>query len=667
MLTFRAFFKFEYKRFLDKRYLIIFALLLVFVLGATQYGVYQYKNSLEQKQRFLEYEKKKMASFYSYRMYASYGFQLSTVADPFIIFSINSVPFNDFTTQIDSSERLQINSVLQADNAFKVKRKWFTDFSGLILFFATFLALLFGLETFHNMEYMKVLSSLSGHKRVFLNIMLARSMLLLLLILAILVMSYLLILLNGIFIPLSWGLPVFLVIIVLNVWFFFALGSLLGTIRSKLTAFLLGIFFWFIGIFVIPTIIDTIIELKSNSITSFYNLQLQKFKILSDFELYAKKVEGILKPGEKPTDNRIELAQRYWEKDFKEIMEIEKKTIKQMENNISLGQWLSTLFPNTNYLSTTYELSSNGYYGLLDFYKFSREVKIAFIKKFLDIVYFSGESGRTVEPFLEDGKNMYPLQMRIPAALGLGVFLSLLYITVLFTFALRGYRKSLFRLPPKEDGQFNGKPLWMEKSDFMSFYVENDLFGKQMFNLFSGRETKIREKGYSYEIEYGAEDLVHRDKKSDFLYLLHMKKIPGHFVAGDFLSLLMDLVKTGKERRDEIVSKHGLAPLWKKQFHQLNGRQHGAIILAILETRDFPVYLIDDAIDKMPLEFIKQLKNFLEELATKKNALILFLTNRDFMERSLLKNRTYFTRSDNWGNIVDTTESLASDWEDIET
>ena len=430
MRTFLALLKFEYKRFLKRRYFVIFIIFIILILGATQYGVYQYKNSLEQKQRFMEYENKKLKSFYSYRMYASYGFQLMAESDPFVIFSINSVPFTDLSTQIDSSERLQINSVLQADKAFKVKKKWFTDFSGMILFFATFLALFFGLETFHNMEYMKILSSVAGQKRIFINIILARFMLLFLLLMAVLIISYLLILLNGVLIPLTWGLPVFLMVIVLNIWFFFALGALIGTLRSKSMRLLLGIFLWFTGVFIIPTAIDTVIDLKSYSITSFYNAQLQKFKILSDFELYVKKVEGLFKLNEKPTETRIELAHRYWEKDFKEIMVIEEKMLKQMERNISLGQWLSTFFPNTNYLSTTNELSSSGYNGLLDFYKYSMQVKIAFNQKFLDVVYFSGNSDQKVEPFLKDGKNMYRLQMSFPASLGLGVILSFLYIII---------------------------------------------------------------------------------------------------------------------------------------------------------------------------------------------------------------------------------------------
>jgi ABC-type transport system involved in cytochrome c biogenesis ATPase subunit len=663
MRTFRAFFRFEYKRFLERRYLIIFIIFTVLVLGATQYGVYQYKNSSEQKQRFLEYENKKLKSFYSYRMYASYGFQLIAAADPFVIFSINSVPFKDLSTQIDSSERLQINSVLQGDKAFKVKKKWFTDFSGMMLFFATFLALFFGLETFHNMEYMKILSSAAGQRRIFTHIVLARLMLLFLLLTVVLLLSYLLILLNGVFIPLLWGLPVFLMVIVLNVWFFFALGALIGTVRSKSTAILLGIFLWFTGIFIIPTVIDTIIDLKSYSITSFYNAQLQKFKILSDFEMYVKKVAGLFKLGEKPTETRIALAHRYWEKDFKEIMVIEKKLQKQMERNISLGQWLSTFFPNTNYLSTTNELSSNGYNGLLDFYRYSMQVKIAFNQKFLEVVYFSGNSDQKVEPFLKEGKNMYQLRMSIPAPLGLGVFLSLLYIFIFFCFTHKGYKSRLFFLPPKEESQFSGQPLWLEKSDFVSFYIENDLFGRQMFNLFSGREAEIRAKGYDYEIKYGSEDLLPVENKTGFLYLLHINKIPGHFAAGDFLTLLTDLVKTGKKRREAIILKYNLASLWKRQFHQLNERQSGAVLLATIEAIDFPVYLVDDVIDKMPLEFIKQLKGILEDLTTKKNALVIFLTNRDFMEKSLRKSRTYFTRSDNWGNIVDTTETLMEDIE----
>lgn len=656
MQTFRALFKFELKRFLKKQYLVIVALLMVFALAATQYGIFQYKNMQEQKEDFLAFEKAKVENFFSYRVYGTYGFRMTTFPDPFVIFSMNSIPFNDMVTQIDTSERLPIYNLLQADNAFKIKKKWFTDFSGVILFFATFLALLFGLDTFHNIEYIKILSSISGHTRVFINIILARAMLLFLVLLSALILAYLLILVNGISLPLSWGLPVFLLVIVLNVCFFFALGTAVGTIRSKRTGLLIGIFLWFIFIFIVPTVVDTIVELKSNSITSAYKMELQKLKIFNGFQNQLRKNLRIFNLGDKPTNEEIEEIRKFLNNEFKSVQAIDEKIISQMESNTSLFSWISRFFPTSNYQSTFYELTGNGYEGLLKFYKFSKYIKLEFIKNFFEIVYFSGKSEEKVESFLKNNRNLYQLQMRIPASLTLGVILSLLYTIVLLTLAHRGYKKSLFYLPTKEDYQFEGQSLHLEKSGFKSSYIINDLFGRQMFNLLSGREAEIRAKGYDYKIEYSAESPVPGNKKSKFLYLQHMNKLPGHFVAGDFLSLLSDLLRTGKKRREEIISKHGLTPLWKKRFHQLNDRQRGDVLMAILEAGEFPVYLIDDVIDKMPVDFIIQLKNYLEEQVEEKDALIIFLTNWDFQKKKEHKNGQYFNLSENWEDIVDSIE-----------
>jgi len=633
MHTFKEFFAFEWVRFLGKRNLVVFGLLFVLVLGLTQYGVVHYKNILKEKEKFREFEKERFKAVFSYKFYGTYGFRLTAVPAPFFIFVAKSSPFNDMSTLIDTSERLAVEDSLQAGNAFKARRSYFNDFSSGMAIFGMFLALLFGMETFLTVDYTKILVSIAGHKKVFLNLILSRAALLCLLFAIMFVSAYLLVLVNGIYMPIEWVLPFFLLLICAMAVFFFSLGVLMGTHRSKVAGLLIGLFLWFCLIWIAPSVVASIVELSSNSLISVNELNLEKFRKFTDFQEKYRLEEGELKPGELPSKSGEEKIVKFWKNEFKCMLDKDANLIRKMEKQAVLFQWLSSIFPTSNFVSAIYELSSNGFEGLIDFNWLTYKIKISFYERFIEVVYILKKPYEKVEPYLKDGENLFPLKTKISLPALIGILLTLIYTVALLTFSHKRYKKELFRLPEKDENHSDGLAHKLGKGGVFPFFIEKDIFGRQLFNLFSGQREEIGKSGYDFKITFEPEDLVPGDKKSDFLYLPHINKIPDHFKAGAFVKLLMGLARTGKERREEIVSKYDLKPLWRKAFRDLNAVEKGRVFMAMLYVRTFEIYLIDDALDGMSYRFAKELKDGLTELAEKEKAAAIFTINYGYVEK----------------------------------
>jgi len=666
MSTFSEFFKFEFARFLGKRNLIVFGLLFLLVLGLTQYGVFHYKGTLKEKSCFQDFESKKVDSFVSYRSYANYGFRILALPAPFNIFFFNSAPLGDMIAHIDTSERLIIYTPIQSGGAFNTKKNYFTDFSGMMLFLGSLLVLLFGFEGFLDIEYMKVLASIAGQRRVFLNMVLARALLICLVFLVILVTCFLLIAANRISIPMDWALPAFLLLIIVNEIFFFSFGSFLGTRRLRGTSLWIGLFVWGILIIVIPMALDTILKYNSKSIQSVYKMEFEKWTVVNDFDKRFRKEEGALKSNEVPTKKGLEKILSFWENVYKVNLKKEKNMIQQMEKNISIFHWMSSVFPTSNYLSASYELSSSAYSGLIEFYGNALKIKMKLFEKYIDIIFIKGKSNEKFEPVLKDGENLFPLKTRIPIAAVFGVLLTLVYTVSLLTFSHKGYKKGLFRLPKKQEHHFKGENHTLEKGEFCPFTIQEDIFGRQMFNLFSGQKEEIGKSGYEFTLKFLPRDLVPKDKKSDFLYLSNIDKIPGHFKTGAFVSLLMRLARTGEERKEEIVSKYELKPVWRKKFDELSVEEKGRVFMAMLHIRDFAFYLIDDVIDGMPLKFAKGLKDDLVKLAEEKNAMVIFTYKDSYFEKQA-KFGHYYHKSSILMQRLDTVVDAMENLEEPET
>ena len=655
MEAFKSFFIFEFKRFTCKRNTIIILLLLFFLLYFIQAGVSQYKAALENNEEFKKTENLKVSIYITYSQYGAMGIRMLFTPSPISVFFSNTGIISDMTAFLDSAARLNIFNSLKGKNGFTLKNFGFTDFSGIILYFGSLFALLFGYESFHHKEYLKLLSSISGFRRIYFFVILSRFILLLLLLLAIIGLSAVLLLINQVTLSKQEYLQLlnFGLIILFLLLFFFVLGTITSSMRSRVGGLLTLTILWFVLVFFIPAAVHTLVAGKAKRITAVYRSELEKFQIVMDYEEKARKKEGFFVRGKKITKTEKDMIEEFWNTGFQKIGSLEKEMEKQMKKSISFYQGLSNIFPSTFYFSVTNEISSKGYENLIDFYRTSQKLKIDFVRFYIDrIFYFSNYS--KVEPFIKKDENMFYGRSRLPGSFGWGLFLNLFYLCVFFAISYFRVKKAMFILANIEDAELTPMELQLKKGDFKVLESEGDLFKNQLFNLFSGEKRELKKKGFTGKVFIDGIDIVSEKKEMDFLYICHPECFPKEIKAGDILTLFTRLMKIPKRDVRAALASHGAISeaITRKKIGALKKHEKGEIILAIMEMKNKDIYLVNDAARGMPIEFAVRLKDDMVELK-EKGALVLYLTNDDLITVKSIKKGYGIYDSPNWCNLVE--------------
>lgn len=629
MRTFKSFFILEFKRFFGKRNGVIILLLLLLSLLFIQNGINEYKNILNHKEKFQEIEETKVSRYINYRVYGTYGFRMLFVPAPITVFFNKSGVISDMTSYVDSGERLKIYNPLKGKNVFNLKKWGLTDFSGIILFFASLLALFYGYETLNNAEYLKFLATLAAPRKVFISLLLSRIILMVSLFFVITAAGFLLLTLNGLNVPLDRYMLYFLLLIFLISIFFFMIGTAFSTITSKITGLSGLLSLWFILLFIIPTVINAYIADKADVITPVYRMEMEKFKILSDFEKkYIQKV-GPLTHDKEVTPAIKEMIPSAWNNEFIKILALEEDMRNQMKKNISLFQGLSMLFPSSFYVSVNNEISSRGYENLIDFYEYVHKLKRGFVEFYIDKVYFSNFT--KVEPFLKSDKNVFPAQSRLPGYFTIGLLVTLFYIIGLFRVSYYRYKKALFS--PQENGDtIPGKiDLDLQKGQFKVLVSESKSFKNQLFNRYS-----LSEEG----------------KKGEFFYICHPENFPGDIKFGDFFLFIKRFLQSAGKGIGEFKIPPEMKAIAGKKYNRLKNHEKGEIILEILRMKLNGIYLVHNVARGMPIEFTVQLKEKMQQLK-EEGALVLYITPDELINVQSIKKVHGLYESSTWCELVE--------------
>ncbi len=613
------------KMVLSKKHAVGFFVLLAVILGFVQYGVMDLKNSQKQEAIFQDFENKKVEQFFNYRIYSTYGFRLIFHPAPVSIFFNNSSTISDLNAFADGGERFNIYKAFYGKKVFEMKKNLVSDYSSVIEIIGGLLVLFYGFGALADEEFLRFLVSIAGKNKILWGNYLGRVFALLAVLLAITACAYLLVLLNGVVIPLDEFLLAFLLNAFLLLLFFFSVGFVCGTVKEKMTGIAVALLIWVAFIFIVPTGVDIITVIKANSITPITELESAKLKIFLDWQKEMIKKEGILKMGDKPSENRKILIQEYKKNELKKLQELEDKMIEQMEDNVNLHQLMSSLFPTTHYHSVNNEISSRGYNELVKFCRYSKKQKIDFILMVIDKEYFSGYS--KVEVFSKDDSNIYMAQPGLPSYFLLGLIMTLLYISVCLKITYPRFDKILFDLPQEDLEKYDckSKNIKLESGYIKSWHVSGSLWNRLLYNFLSNEPRRGNEKWPSLKVTLDDRELNNAQQRQDFICPCHANNIPADITADNFLGLVMDILKVNKTKRAEITSAISLENFGMKQLRQLSKDEKGAILLSLLEMKPFAVYLIDDIVKDMPFDFCSCLDKKMFQLWDVNKALVLHL------------------------------------------
>lgn len=624
-------------------------LILFFALLFVQNGIDEYKNTIKRKTAFMEIEEKKVSKYINYSQYGTYGFRILFLPASLSVYFTDSGVIPDMTSYVDSGERLKIYHPLKGKNIFEQKKHGFTDFSGIILFFGMLLILFYAFDSFRKEDYLKYLSTLSTHRLVFFSIFASRLIILLLLLFSLIFCSIILIMINGLHIPLTIHFFYFILTLVIVTTFFFALGTVLSTIEKRVKGIGILIVCWFILLFLVPEAINKFVAVNSDHITPVYKLEMEKLKTVMDFEKEAIEKAGTFEYGKKVSKIDQELVLKYWNNEFKKIEKLEESMRAEMQENISRCQWLSAFFPTTFYRSVTDEISSRGYENMIDFYNHVQTLKRKFVKWYIDKVFFSNFT--KVESFIENEENVFYAQSRMPGYGLMGGLLNLLYIVILIWFSYIRYKKILYREPEKEITQNDETPIALKKGDHEIILVREDDFKNRMYNLLSGKRTQKTIKDFKGTVSIEGKDIVEGTDTFDFYYLSPPGKIPEDIKAGDFITLISQLTHYPKEQREAILEEPKIAAIRKKTFNQLEDEDKSEILFQVLKMKKSAVYLLNDTLKWMPAAFVVKFSDLLDAYASE-GAIVIYLTTQQTPDTPFEKGSSGFRKSLTWKSYI---------------
>ncbi|MCP5052073.1 MAG: hypothetical protein GY940_33200, partial [bacterium] len=335
MKTLTDFLLMELRRFLRPKVLTILLIFSIVALGLLQYGISDHNDDLGNKENFRQLEQKKVTKYVAYPQYGTYGFRMLFLAHPMGIFFNNSAVPAEVHSFVDSGERLKIYYPLKGKNIFRLKSSDFTSFLGFLLGIGSLLCLVLGRESYQSAEWFKFLSSLSSPRHIYFLSFFSR--------LGILLASLALLCVSGLALTRLNGVPVSAGFFFTDVFptvfgvlgFFLALGTYLGTFKSKATGWSLLITSWFALVFLVPAAVNFYIAQKSKNITPLSRHEMDKLTVVMDFEKGAIKEGVTYKYGEELKQKVKDKVLSYYNNEFKKIHSKEDELRAEMASNIS--------------------------------------------------------------------------------------------------------------------------------------------------------------------------------------------------------------------------------------------------------------------------------------------------------------------------------------------
>jgi len=624
MRNFPSFFILELKRTFCKRNIIILSIFLLFAVYFVQDGIGDFTHITANKEQFKEIEKMKVSQYDYYNQYGKFGFRLLFIPSPLCSLFVNSSPFQEVISHVDSGFELNIYNSFKGRSLFVEKSGGFKDLSGIILLFGSMLFLGLGYDSFTGKEYLRFISSFSSSRVIFWGILVTRLLMAILFSVLVIGVSFLVMLFNRL--PLVGGdfgyLFAFFVVTVLLLGTFLLLGMAAATIKSRYVAIPTIIILWFCLVFMLPGAVAKMTAKRADNITSGYKLEFEKLRAIVRFEKRAIEKEGKFIISKSKSQSEKELMEDYWQNEFRTIQQLENSMETEMKRNIRFYQTLSLFSPSTFYTATGNEIGSRGYDSMIAFYEYVRRLKDEFIRFYIDKT-FSAQTG-AVESFVRDEENLFYARSRLPRYFGFGLGLNGLYVVILILVCYVKFRRSLFSLGRGRE--------WVLPKEELRIKLE---MGKCTVCITSS--AALRAAIYRFFVMAPTETFMVMDldgleikgHEQNFIYLCHPEFFPIDLRTSDLImffkkSLALSGVEIkGVGQKLEAMFTHP----GKKRFHELSDTEKGNLMFTIARLKKSRIYLIDEIERGMPQDFTNGLMENLRKLKKEHEGAILYLSS----------------------------------------
>ncbi|HLP58321.1 MAG TPA: hypothetical protein VK186_05800 [Candidatus Deferrimicrobium sp.] len=464
---------------------------------------------------------------------------------------------------------------------------------------------------------------------------------------------------NGLTPPINIELFWFLLLLFVVLIFFFIVGTIISTFKSRITGVVILFTTWFILLFAIQAALNYYIAFKASAIKPVEQLEMAKLNILSDFEKRAIENSITYRYGEKLTQPVKDTVLSYWYNEFKQIQSLEDNMITEMNKVTSYYHILSILFPTTNYFSLSNEISSMGYFNLIDFYQYVQKSKQEFVKFYIDKLYFSDLTEFSgVVSFIKGDENIFKGIIRLPATFAWGFLVLLLQISALTWWSYDRFKKLLYHLDQDELKNLE-KKIAFNKSQFDIYFEDNSIYTHLLYSAFSGYGKDLLKNGYTGNITVDDSDILNQEptQVNYMLYICNPHEFPRDIKTGDFINFLTRFLGTPNAEKKALQYEYLTPKDMHKHIGKLQAHQKGELLFTILQLRKSIIYLMGDVCKKMPFEYVSRFKKTMETLAAEGSLVLFINTEMDFPAYRTIDSPLLFHKAKHWKSHVDNRES----------
>jgi len=578
---------------------VILAVLLAVLLVIVNPGVNKYKALEEKEAKFKNFQEIQFKHIPDYSHYSIYGIRLLFIPTPISILFDNTILPPDLSARVNSLIALEISGNLKGKflaHGFFIGA---VNFAFILLTIITLLALLYGRETFHNREYQRFLFSFRLNWQVIFVIGMTRFILFGAGTGVISGLVLFFIKLRGVsFTAADYkGFLGFFLAVQVMFLFFFILGVLFSFVRSLKLSLSLLFGSWIVFIIIFPGFLLARVEDKFPDAIKDLEASLKKLEIQLDFENRSRKEYG------KFDRNKLELfrmlAEKYWTEDFPKMVNEEKRVMALLEKSVAEMQRLYLLTPTTFCLLTWSEVSSTGYRGFFEFYRFVLDKMIKFSRFWIDRVFY--HDVHQLVNFIKGNEDQFVSRSRLPYFFWRGIILHLGTALVLAVLSYFFFLRFLFP-KPKKPGAFDDIVIDFKtgKSYKIHCYLPDflDQFIKKFF---------IKALNLKWKIWLGGKDMA-AVAGEGIRYLPDPERLPEEIKGIHLLNLIKRLFNVPLaeiNRVKEALGEEVLTTYFKKLEIEVKIR---IIVMTTALTRG-SIYIINDLIDSTIPGQYKELKD----------------------------------------------------------
>jgi hypothetical protein len=605
MSNLRPLFYIESKRFVRKRNMIIWIILLLVIFIFVNIGINRYNTMPGKEQEFNKIQDNYFKKIRNYDHYARYGIIFLFIPSPqWILFQDTTVP-DDVTAKVDSSVTVQITNDLKGKSLYKGFQVGDVDLSRIFLFLICLLAIWHGYESMSTRGYLASLSSRLSDFKVNWPTAASRFILLTAAVIIMAVGVLLFIIARGV--QLSAHdykvLAGFLLVTLIMLLFFFIGGLIIGTFPSLVTAISTIFCTVYIMTYIVPGILGSIAGGAFPDSTRDYKNHMNKAKIVSEFEVQSKKEHGEFDPN-KMDEARI-VIEGYKKNYFPRVKGCELQLMSEIQSAVSRTNMISILSPTTFYLYTRNEASSKGYSSFMEFYRVVVEMWQKFVMFWTDQVFYKD---KVLVNFLEikGNNNVFRSRGHLPGLFIFGLSYNLVLCIILVLAFIYRYKKWMHP-GPQNASAYNDLVLDFPLDGIYHILVHEKDFIDQFLNQFQGKS-----RGLKWKITVAGIDITNQGKQ-DFFLVPNIKAVPGEIMVKNLFMLYQRLFKPTAEMIESLWAEIGKDKLEKK-FSKLADIDKAVVLLILARMVNTKIYILNDLVLGMDSCLLYKLKDYVEAL-----------------------------------------------------